>query len=422
MRVRAPVSGRQAAFFAVWVLLVFSVVSWRPGVLFTGGVDPVVISKALVGLAAFIGAVVLAKASRRHGRVGARSLLLLFLLVGASSVGAVAAGDATPSLVLTARIILVATTVVILVSSGPPMLVLSTLLFALGAVGLLAALTGIPEFIADGRLGGGIPDMAPNEVAGLAGPAAVALAVDVGRRGLRAGNTIGFVTFAAIVFATGSRTTLLVVGIAVVLALLLSSPLPRSTSIGLLALMPLVYVIATFTDFIEQVAIRGQSASELASLSSRTIAWTAVLNVPFDTWAKWIGDGLAQKTVAVNQRWWDSQVLDSSWVSVLAQAGIIGTLLLGAWVLSTSVDAIRSDRMLRTLTIPLLVLVIARSFLENGLIESSAIFALFLTISLVLEPGTTYPRPPRPPRYQLLRALEQRDAPAPERTNATTTR
>ncbi|MGI9821989.1 O-antigen ligase family protein [Agromyces sp. Marseille-Q5079] len=408
--VRPPVSGRQAAFFAVWVLLVVSVVSWRPGVLFTGGIDPVVIAKAAVGLTAFIGAVVVTRTVRRHGRVGARSLILLLIVVAVSSVGAIAAGDPTSSMVLSARIVLVTATVVVLVASGPPMLVLTTLLSALGAVALVAAVTGLPELVADGRLGGGIPDMQPNEVAGLAAPAAVALVVDLGRRGARLWNTAFFVVFAGIVFATGSRTTLIVVGIAVVLALLMAMPIPRSTAAGIIVLVPVAYVVLTFTDIVEQFAIRGQSAAELASLSSRTIAWTAVLEVPFETWAKWIGVGLAVKTVTVNQRWWDSQVLDSSWVSVLAQAGVIGIALVGLWVVATTLDSLRSDRMLRNLTLPLLVLIIARSTLENGLIESSAIFALFLTISLVLEPGSQYPRPPRPTTYDLLRDAGPREA------------
>ncbi|GAA1831310.1 O-antigen ligase family protein [Agromyces salentinus] len=404
--VRSPFSRRQAAFFSVWLLLVVSVVSWRPGVLFTGGVDPVVIAKAAVGLTAVIGAVIVTRTVRRHGRVGARSLVLLLIVVAVSSVGAIAAGDATSSLVLSARIVLVTATVVVLVASGPPMLALTTLLGALGAVALVAAVTGIPELLSEGRLGGGIPDMQPNEVAGLAAPAAVALVVDLGRRGLRVGNTVLFAVFAGILFATGSRTTLVVVGIAVVLALVIAWPIPRSTTAGILVLVPIAYVLLTFTDVVEQFAVRGQSAAELASLSSRTIAWTAVLEVPFETWAKWIGVGLAVKTVTVNQRWWDSQVLDSSWVSVLAQAGVIGMALVGLWVVATTLDSLRSDRMLRSLTLPLLVLIVGRSILENGLIESSAIFALFLTISLVLEPGSEYPRPPRETAYGLLREPE----------------
>ncbi|WP_394553153.1 O-antigen ligase family protein [Agromyces sp. MMS24-JH15] len=410
MRVPSPVSRRQVEFFAVWVALVVSVVSWRPGAIFSGGIDPVVIGKAAVGVLALAGALVVADHSPRHGRVGARSLILLLAVVGVSSVGAIAADEGTASLILSARIILVTTTVVVMVASGPPMLVLTTLLTAIGAVALFAAVTGLPELLANGRLGGGIPDLRPNEVAGLAAPVAIALVVDLARRGMRVWNSIAFAVFLGIVFATGSRTTLGVVVLAIVLAFLLAWPIPRSTGIGLLALVPVAYVVATFTDTVEQFAIRGQSTAELTSLSSRTIAWDVVLDVPFDSWAKWIGIGLAQKTVAVDQRWWDTQVLDSSWVSILAQAGLIGTVLVALWVVATSLDSIRSDRMIRNLTLPLLLLLVARSFLENGLIESSAIFALFLTISLVVEPGTQFPRPPAPDRYRFLREIDAAEA------------
>jgi hypothetical protein len=97
-------------------------------------------------------------------------------------------------------------------------------------------------------------------------------------------------------------------------------------------------------------------------------------------------------------------VLDSSWVSVLSQAGIIGLVLVSIWVLLTVVESARSDP-LRNLTFPLLVLLLVRSVAENGLIESSVIFVLFFCISLLLEPGYRYPvNREKEVRYALVRS------------------
>jgi len=107
----------------------------------------------------------------------------------------------------------------------------------------------------------------------------------------------------------------------------------------------------------------------------------------------------------VQQRWRDEQVLDSSWVSAIAQAGIIGATILAIWIVITSVESLRS-RELRALTVPLLAMLLIRGFTESGLIDSSATFLLFLTISLILEPGTQFPGKSKSlPHYQLATPL-----------------
>lgn len=389
------------ALIGTWFLVVLSVVSWRPDTLFTGAVDPVVIAKALVAFTAFLCSLTVYFRQRVRGRVGIRSPLLLFVIVGLSCAGALAAGDLMPSLVLAVRITLVAATVYVLASSAAPLDVLTTLLIAIGILAVIGAVTGIPEFLATGRLASGIPAMRPNELAGLAAPPLVAVAVAIAQRGLTTRKTVLLLGFTVILFATGSRTTLFVTVLAVVLAVVLSWPVPHSTGIALILLVPVSYAIVAFTDLVSRVAIRGQDVEQLVTLSARTIAWQAVLDIPMDTWHKWIGVGLAAKTIEVDQRWWDTQVLDSSWVSVLSQTGILGLVLLIAWAVATLVESARSTGM-RALTLPLLALLLVRSFAENGLIESSVVFVLFFCISLVLEPGHRYPFPHgKPVRYPL---------------------
>lgn len=395
----------QLLVFLILLLVVISVVPWRRGTIYSGGADPVVVAKAIVGIIAFCCAFALHWVTKRTGSVGVRTLSLLAGIVLISAMGALAAGDATAALVLSVRIVLIAATVVIVVKSAPPLVVLNALLAALGVIALVSGATGALQGLTGGRLSGGIPEMAPNVLAGLAAPPAIGLAADIARRGFHLLNTAAIIAMLAIVFATQSRTTLLVAVIGIVLTLFLSRRIARSTAIVTIATVPVLYVLLTFTDTVVQIFARGQGLDQLTTLSSRTVAWDAVLATPVDSWAKWIGIGLAAKTVPVQQPWRIEQVLDSSWVSVIAQAGVIGTVLLVIWIVVTSVESLRRPGM-RAVMIPLLVMLLIRSFTESGLIDSSATFLLFLTISLILEPGTMFPGRPKPEHpYQLAAPL-----------------
>jgi hypothetical protein len=189
-------------------------------------------------------------------------------------------------------------------------------------------------------------------------------------------------------YATGSRTGLAVMILGMVLALLFARPLTSGVMISVLATIPVVYIVIGFTDVLSNIISRGEDLSKLLTLNSRSIAWEAVLSTPSDTWQWWIGAGLSIKKIAVTGQYWDEQVFDSSWVSSIAQSGMIGTAVLAAFVVVTFVFSARSYE-LRGITIPLLALTLLRSILENGLVESSATFALFFTIAVVLEPGTS---------------------------------
>lgn len=391
--------------FVLFLFVVVSVVPWRRGDIYSGGADSVVIAKALVGIVGFGLAFLVHRRSRMTGRmtgrVGVRSLSLFAGIVIISTIGAAAAGNTSTALVLTIRIILVAATVVVITELAPRNVVLGTLLAALGAVAVVSAVTGAAQGLTGGRLSGGIPQMAPNVLAGLAAPPAIGLAADIVRRGIRPTNSVLIVVQLAIVFATGSRTTLIVAVIGIALALIYGKRVAMSTAIATIIAAPLLYLLVTFTDTVGTALTRGQTVEQISTLSQRTVAWQAVLATPFDSWAKWIGVGLAAKTVAVQAAWRDVQVLDSSWVSVIAQAGIIGTVLLIVWITITTVESAR-DHELRALAVPLVALLIIRSFTENGLIESSPTFMILLTLSLVLEPGTVFPRRPNQwSRYRL---------------------
>lgn len=393
------------SLFVVFLLVVVSVVPWRRGNIYAGGLDFVVVAKAVIAVIALgISALVYSRA-RPKGIVGVRTLSLLVAIVAVSSLGALAADDASAALVLSVRILIGAATVALLVSSAPPLMSLTTLLAAMGTMAVFAAVTGV-LLGEPGRLAGGLPEMAPNVLAGIAGPPLVAVSAHMARRGIRFWNSAAFLSMLVIVLATGSRTSLLVVLVGIVIVLMHSRRLPPSTMIATIASVPVFFALIAFTDTVSQALSRGQSLDELSTLSLRTVAWQAVLSTPFDSWDKWIGVGLAAKTVAVQERWRDVQVLDSSWVSIIAQAGIIGTVLLIIWAIMTFAESLRC-RDLAILTTPLLAVLLIRSFTENGLIESSPTFLLFLVISLILEPATRYPATRKPAPYQLAMPLRR---------------
>jgi hypothetical protein len=393
------------ATFAVLTIVVVSVVPWRTGDIYAGGADPVVVAKALVGFIGFGGSVLLYWWAPVRGSIGIRSLTLLAGIVLIALIGAFAAGDASAAVVLTVRIVLVAATIVMVAKAAPPMVMLTALLAGMSIVAIVAAGTGFQHGLVDGRLAGGTPQMAPNVLAGLAAPPAIGLAADIVRRGLRPWSVALLLGHVFIIFETGSRTALIVVVIGIALAFICGGRLAASTAIVTIAVIPFAYGLVAFTDTVATLLARGQSIEELSTLSSRTVAWQAVLSTPWDSWGKWIGVGIAAKTVDVQQRWRDVQVLDSSWVSVIAQAGVIGTILLAIWMVWTSIESVRSKKF-TALTTPLMAMLVIRSFTENGVIESSTTFMLFLAISLVLEPGTRFPGRARPPKpYALAEPL-----------------
>src|SRR5690606_42051061 len=58
-----------------------------------------------------------------------------------------------------------------------------------------------------------------------------------------------------------------------------------------------------------------------------------------------------------------------SWISLLAQSGIIGTVIAAVWIAGVVFRAMKTAKA-RTLYLPLLAFILVRSFMENGLIDA----------------------------------------------------
>ena len=70
----------------------------------------------------------------------------LYLMVGLR--GALAAGEITASAILAVRVLMVAVTVLLVVASYPPAVLVNSLGVATGGIGLVLAISGLPNLIA----------------------------------------------------------------------------------------------------------------------------------------------------------------------------------------------------------------------------------------------------------------------------------
>ncbi|KSU67678.1 hypothetical protein AS038_00800 [Arthrobacter sp. NIO-1057] len=369
----------------LWILLVFSVVAWRQGTLFTGGLDQVVVLKALLQTAVLCWAILLWMWSETRQPVGARSIALLAIVLALSVIGAMADGNFLASSIIAVRVAMLAVTVLFIMRVYPAHEVLLAMCVGLSAVGIISSGTGL-VLGGGGRLAGGIPPLSPNEIALLAGVPALVLFHQALRAQVRWWHVGMLVVLSAILLLSESRTALIAAACTAAGMLLMLRRIPLQTVVAALAALPLVFYLVFLTPVLQNLMAREDSASVM-TLNSRTISWSVVLNLPNDSWQRWIGAGLSQKTIAVEGQYWDEQVFDSSWISLLAQTGIIGTLLVALWVLLTVFAALRSER-LRSLLLPLLAFVIIRSVMENGLVDAGALFLIFMVLALMMEPAS----------------------------------
>ena len=387
-----------AAIWAICFVAVVSVVSWRRDAIFSGSIDAVVISKGLLALLALVAAIVVAARTRPRRPVGFQTAFLLVLALGISAIGAVAAGSPIPSLIVIGRVVILAAIVFALLAAANWRVVLGGFLGALGVVAVVAAVTGISRIGDEGRLVGGIPEVAANELAGLAAPPLIGLIVLLIRDGLRLRTGVPAIALGVVIWATESRTGLIAIALAIIVAFIAAPRVHWSVTAAIFVSLPIGYALAVYTPIVSDFLVRGQSVAELSSLSARTDAWRVVFSWSLDSWERWLGLGLAVKQVPVPLKDRDLQVLDSSWVSVLAQTGAIGVLLVLA-ILVPLIYRAFTVRDYRPLVLPLLTLILVRGFTESGIIDSSATFLLFFTIAVALEPATRgdpVPEPSRP--------------------------
>jgi hypothetical protein len=377
------------------LLLVASVLSWRRGVYFSGALDPVVLAKAVLGcLALGLAVYGLGRATQRVA-IGATTVVLAGSYLVVTSIGGWTAGTAFASIVVAVRVAIVLATLAMLVTVHELEQVFIAVIRVFAVAGTVSMVTGLRSF-GGGRLVGGLPPLTPNELALLYGVVALYLISRITIHRARPWHWPAAVVCLGIVFLTGSRTGLIFLVVAVFVVLAQMRVYPRATFLGLVLAVPAVALVVLQTDVVSSVLERGGSQN-VTTLASRTIAWNAAFEMGGPWTQTWFGGGLSMKQIPVSGQYWDTQLLDSSWVSAFVQGGYVGMGLVLLWIAVVAVACVKADRAWRPLLTGLAVFTVGRSILESGLFDASAAFITFALVSVAaldVTPTTRLGRPP----------------------------
>ena len=382
---RGPAVARWQLYLCC-LLLVACTIPWRRGTYFSGALDPVVAAKGLLGGAGLALAFLLSRRSTRRTAVGARTLTLAALYLVVSCLGGWAAGQALPSLVVAVRVAMLLTSLALLLQAVGVTRLITAMIRSMGMVALFAVATGAGT-LGSGRLQGGVPPLTPNEVALLTG-AVLLLTVQrmIESQAARWEAVMALGLF-GVVWLTGSRTTAATLFLAVALMVIQARKFSVAGFVAMVAAIPAVAFAALATSAVTNLLFRGGDQN-VTTLASRTIAWQAALTMDGSTWQRWFGGGLPMKHIPVAGQFWQTQLLDSSWISALVQTGLIGLALAAVWALATVGSAFRTPRPWRPLWVGLVAFVGLRSLLESGLFDASTSFIVFAMVSLMSEPAT----------------------------------
>ncbi|MGO1384597.1 MAG: O-antigen ligase family protein [Arachnia sp.] len=362
-----------------WAALVAATLPWRTNVFYDGGADPVVLAKAGLSFFALILSFSAGIRTQHHYPVPAVPLLILTTYFLTTLVGAMANNDLASSLVVTTRAVMLMTTVTILVASYGARQAMRSLIHVFAAIAFLGTITGLVSF--DGRLRGVIPPLNPNTLAFISAVIGIWLLAKVMAGQNRYWELFATVGCLIIVLLTGSRSALAAMGVAAFLMSSRITALRNSTLIAMAVGLPAVTYLSIGTDLLSSIVLRG-GTEQVTTLSNRTIAWRAAFTMERDGWQTWFGQGLAQKKIPVPGQWWDTQLLDSSWISAFVQGGIFGStlaILLSAFAV---LFATFSRRRTGATWMGLAIFTTLSGILESGLFDGSLLFMVLLVTAL----------------------------------------
>jgi hypothetical protein len=382
--VRRPAGQGAVVRFVVVLLLVACTVGWRRGQYFAGSLDPVVIAKgALSGLALALAFFAAQSGPRR--RLGTGSVWVLGAVLGSSVFGALVHGTLMPSGLVAFRVAVLAAAVFFLLRGSGVYEVFASLALACGVVGLVAAVTGLAS-ASSGRLAGGVPPLSPNELALLGGIVVIFAAwrIVLGEFSWRL--VAPAVIALGIVWMTGSRTALLMLLAALAVMALHIRRARVGLVVGGLVLGGVGAIVALTTGVLSGFLER--DGAGVSTLESRFVAWDAATTWADSLWQLVFGGGLSVKIIQVQGQWWNEQPLDSSWVSLLVQTGVLGLVVSAGWVIWVLRGVLRAPRAYRALFFGLWVFFVGRSLVESGLFDATPAFLGFFALSLLVEGGT----------------------------------
>ena len=193
-----------------------------------------------------------------------------------------------------------------------------------------------------------------------------------------------------ILVLTHTRTALLAMLLALLTAcvsLILTNRRVRKTVA--VALLVVVMIGIPASPLLAHWLVRGQNSQQLTQLTGRTKAWTLVLSNHRSATNVIFGDGLSNGSVTgLSNPAEDGPPIDSSWVLIYQDQGIVGEILVAAILLLLLITALfRARGPTRALALYLIVYCLIASFSESGLGGASQ-YLLDLTVaaSLVAYP------------------------------------
>jgi hypothetical protein len=189
-----------------------------------------------------------------------------------------------------------------------------------------------------------------------------------------------------IVWATGSRTALLMLLAALAVMALHVRRARVGLVVGGLVLGGLGAITALATGVLSGFLQR--DGAGVSTLESRFVAWDAAASWADSLWQLVFGGGLSVKIIQVQGQWWNEQPLDSSWVSLLVQTGVLGLVVSAGWAVWVLRGVLRAPREHRALFLGLWVFLVGRSLVESGLFDATPSFLGFFALSLLAEGGS----------------------------------
>lgn len=376
---RPPPSGRLTGAHLTWVLLIIATIPWRRDVYFDGGLDSVVIAKGIISLVALALALHLAGGASRLLGVAATPVVLLVAYLSVTVIGGFGNGALVASLIVAVRVMILLVTCALLLARYTVDEALRALVHVFAVIAAAAAASGLPS-ISTGRLQGSIPPIKSNELALLAAVPFIYVFARLLRNDERPRHLVLGAFCAGVVLATGSRSALAALFVALIVMLTRATALSRPSFALVTMLGPLAAFVLFGTDLMASVFLRGGERG-VTTLSNRTIAWDAALTSEHDPWETWFGAGLAQKKIPVPGQWWNTQLLDSSWISAIVQGGYLGFAIVVILYGMTLGRALTAPLDLGSVWLGLTLFIGARAVLESGLFDASTAFIVFAIVA-----------------------------------------
>jgi hypothetical protein len=190
--------------------------------------------------------------------------------------------------------------------------------------------------------------------------------------------SLALVISGAVLIATHTRTAVLgtVVGLIVATASLLLGNV-RARRVALVSGAATAVAAMFFASALTTWALRGQRADQVGELTGRTKVWSGVFETPRALVEEVFGSGLSNQS-------FNGLSIDSSWVSMFVDQGLVGVFLLTTVMLLLFIMAATRERgPERAAALFLLTYCVVASFTETGL-GAAAPYQLDLVLAAAL--------------------------------------